>query len=157
MKQTPDLDKAQHNMRPGAITRNGFLGDDRRNVIEILIDDEARVRRLGVSHAGIAARMRALRAAGMSGLGEGARVPPHYEVRVESVRGRLPCPFGHKGLYPKTNVTVRNLALQREVIFTDLSIHMIEAHGFYEGRHGDFRVDPEELVAVLNVAPLPAE
>lgn len=151
MKQTPDLDKAQQNMRPGVITRNGFLGEDRRNLIDVLIDDEARVRRLGVTHAAIATRMRELRAAGVRGLGETISVAPHYEVRVDSVRGRLPCPFVHKGLYPKTNVTVRNLKRDREVTFTDLGIHMIEAHGFYEGLGGDFRLDPEDLVAVLDV------
>jgi hypothetical protein len=82
-------------------------------------------------------------------------VPPHFEVRVESVRGGLPCPFGHAGLYPKLNVAVRNLAHGGELLFTELNIHLIEAHGFYEGRGAAFRVDPDVLAQVLELEPEP--
>lgn len=151
MKQTSDMDLIQRNMRPGAITRAGLMGPDRRNLAEVLVDDDARVRRLGVTHCAIAARMRELRLAGAKGLGETIAVAPHFEVRVDSVRGRLPCPFIHKGLHQKTNITVRNLRTGAETSYTDLHIHMIEAHGFYEGRGSEFRLDPEALVGVLEV------
>jgi hypothetical protein len=84
-------------------------------------------------------------------LGEFISIAPHFEVRVDSVRGRMPCPFGERGLYPKTNVTVRNLKTGREVAYTDLNIHLIAAHGLYEGRGTPFRVEPAELAAVLEV------
>ncbi len=151
MKQSPQLQKAQQNMRPGVITRDGFLGKDTRNLIDILIDDEAEVQRLGVTHSDIAERMIELRDAGMRGLGEFINVEPHYEVRVDSVRGKLPCPFGDPGIFPKTNTTVRNLKKGREITYTDLNIHMIMAHGFYEGRGSGFRLEPSDLVEVLEV------
>lgn len=153
MKQSATLDRVQENMHPGVITAGGFLGADTRKLGEILDDDNARVRRLGLTHEAIAARMRAMLADGARGLGDDVTIPPHFEVRVDSVRGKLPCPFNHKGLYQKTNVTVRNLALGRGVVFTDLSIHMIERHGFYEGQGGAFRLDPETLAAVLEICP----
>jgi len=151
VKQSPQLQKAQQNMRPGVITRDGFLGKDTRNLIDILIDDEAEVQRLGVTHSDIAERMIELRDAGMRGLGEFINVEPHYEVRVDSVRGKLPCPFGDPGIFPKTNTTVRNLKKGREITYTDLNIHMIMAHGFYEGRGSGFRLEPSDLVEVLEV------
>ena len=151
MKQTPQMQRVQDNMRPGAITLEGFLGNDIRNLEDILIEDDAEVKRMGLTHGDIASRMIELREAGKEGLGEFITVPPHFEVRVDSVRGKLPCPFEHPGLLPKTNITVRNTRLGREITYTDLQIHLIEAHGFYEGRGSRYRTDPEELVEVLEI------
>ncbi len=153
MKKSAALNRIQEHMAPGVLTAEGFLGRDRRALVEILADDEARVRRLGLTHSDIAARMRELRVAGAKGLGEAMDVPPHFEVRVDGVRGKLPCPFDHRGLYAKVNVTVRNLALNREITYTDLSVHMIDNHGFFEGVGSPFRLDPEELVVILEVRP----
>ncbi len=152
MKQTVQMDRIQQNMAPGVMTRDGFLGTDGRKLIDILISDDAAVKRLDLDHRKIAAAMRHLRNAGTRGLGELITVPPHFEVRVESVRGKLPCPFGHPGLVAKTNITVRNLKQDREITFTDLHIHLIEAHGFYEGKGSSFRLDPADLVEILEVS-----
>ncbi|HPB12006.1 MAG TPA: hypothetical protein PLT74_12145, partial [Kiritimatiellia bacterium] len=133
MKQSRQDDIIQDRMRPGVITRDGLLGSDRRSLRDILEADEAEVRRLGLSHAVIAARLRALRDAGAQGLGEPVTVFDHFEVRVDSVRGLLPCPFPHEGLCRKEFVDVRNLRSGERVTYTEMNIHMIEAHGFYEG------------------------
>ncbi len=77
---------------------------------------------------------------------------PHYEVRVDTVRGKLPCPFADPGMFPKTNVTVRNRLTGREITFTDLHIHLVRAHGFYEGRGCPFRLEPKDLAEVLEIA-----
>ena len=58
MKQSPDLTTAQERMKPGVITSCGFLGPDRRNLIEILVEDEALVQRLNTTHKKIAQRMK---------------------------------------------------------------------------------------------------
>lgn len=151
MKQTPQMRKIQDKMAPGVITRDGFLGEDRRNLVDILTTDDGTVRRLGYRHQDIAMRMVELRDAGMAGLAEFIDVGERFEVRVDSVRGKLPCPFGDPGIFPKTNTTVRNKRLGREVTFTDLHIHLIGSHGFYEGLGSAFRLDPEELIAILEV------
>jgi len=157
MKQTRILDMAQARMQPGVITLQGFLGHDTRRLIDILIADDAAVQRLGLTHACIAARMQELRDAGAKGLGEPIRVDPHFEVRVDSVRGKLPCPFGDIGLHQKTNTTVQNLETGNSISYTDLNIHMIREHGFYEGKGGTFREDPAHLAEVLEIAPPPDE
>lgn len=155
MKETPQMQRARANMRPGKISLPGFLGGE-RDLARRLDEDAEAVKRLGLTHAAVAARMRALRDAGAAGLGEFIAVPPHFEVRVDSVRGRLPCPFGERGLHPKTNVIVRNLATGRELTYTDLHIHLVAAHGFYEGRGTPYRLEPADLAAVLEVGPDPA-
>lgn len=151
MKQTEQLRKAQERMGPGIITRDGFLGADGRSLVDILTGDEAAVNRLGATHGDIADRMIGLRDAGAGGLGEFLDVPPHFEVRVDSVRGKLPCPFGDPGIFPKTNTTVRNTRLGREITYTDLHIHMIGSHGFYEGRGSPYRLEPADLAEILEV------
>lgn len=152
MKQTPEMDRYQHNMRPGCITLRGMLGSDRRNLSDIITDDNAEVKRLGTTHEAIAARMQDLRDAGVAGLGEAITVQEHFEVRVDSVRGKLPCPF-EDGIVQKVFVQVKNKAIDKTITYTDLHIHMIKEHGFYEGHESGFRLPPKDLVEMLEVHP----
>jgi len=151
MKQTVELQKAQGQMAPGVITRDGFLGTDSRPLVDILVADDAEVKRLGLTHELIARRMSELRDAGARGLGEYIEVEGGFEVRVESVRGKLPCPFGDVGLFPKTSISVRSSGHERELVYSDLLIHLIHAHGFYEGKGNPFRLEPREIAEVLDV------
>jgi hypothetical protein len=89
----------------------------------------------------------------MRGLGDYISVEPHFEIRVDSVRGRLPCPFGDPGVFPKTNIFVRNIDKKMEITYTDMHIHLIGSHGFYEGKGSPFRLDPKDLVNVLEIEP----
>lgn len=151
MKQTPQMEKIEENMRPGVITLSGFLGNDDRKLIDILIDDDALVKRLGYTHKGIAEKMIEFRRKGLAGLGDFVTVDNHFEVRVDSVRGKLPCPFGDPGVFPKVNITVRNLKSGKELTYTDLNIHLILVHGFYEGKGSLFRLEPEDLITILEI------
>lgn len=151
MKQTVQMNIIQDHMQPGVITLEGFLGTDQRKLIDILSEDYGSVNNLKLSHQQIAMRMLEFKNLGIAGLGEFISLAPHFEVRVDSVRGKLPCPFGDPGIFPKTNITVKNLALQKEVTYTDLNIHMILSHGFYEGLGSLFRIEPKYLVDVLEV------
>lgn len=153
MKQSPELQKIQEEMKPGAITLNGFLGPDTRALIDILAEDEQSVKNLGLTHAEIGRAMSEIRNAGKKGLGEFTHVDPNFEVRVESVRGKLPSPFGGPGLYPKTNTQVRNTQIDKEVVFSDMQIHLIGDHGFYEGKGSPYRLEPALLAEVLEIVP----
>jgi hypothetical protein len=154
MKQSPQTKQIVQNMQPGVITLEGFLGTDRRDLQEILEDDNGIVKRMHLTHQRIAHRMNEFRQRGEKGLGEFISIEPHFEVRVDTVRGKLPCPFLHPGIYRKANTTVRNTKLGREITYTDLHIHMIEAHGFYEGKGSRFRLEPEDLAEILEVKPV---
>ncbi len=157
MKQSPQMQKIQENMRAGVLTLHGFLGNDHRNLVDILEEDGGIVGRLGTTHKDIAERMQYFRDKGLHGLGEFIKVGDHFDVRVETVRGKIPSPFGGPGLYDKTNTTVRNLKLDKEVTYTDINIHFIRDHGFYEGKGSPFRQEPEELVEVLEIEPRPQQ
>ncbi len=153
MKQSPQLQKIQEQMKPGVITLHGFLGKDDRNLVDILIEDEAAVSRLGLTHLQIGRRMAELREKGERGLGEYIDVAPHFQVRVETVRGKLPSPFGGPGLHQKTNTAVRNLQLGEEVVYSDMQIHLVRDHGFYEGKGSPFRLEPARTAEILEIEP----
>lgn len=152
-EQSRQLWKIQEQMRPGIVALLGFLGNDKRSLSEILQADEESVKRWGLSHKQLAMRMQELREAGLNGLGEFIHVPPYFEVRVDSVRGKLLCPFGDPGLHAKTNIVVRNLKSNRELTYTDLHIHLIGEHGFYEGKGFAYRLDPEDIILTLELVP----
>jgi hypothetical protein len=151
MKQSVQLARIQEQMKPGIITLDGFLGTDERNLIDILVEDDGVVRRSGRTHQDIAERMQYFRDAGLDGLGEFMSLDDHFEVRVDSVRGKLPSPFGGPGMYEKINTTVRNTALGREITYTDMHIHFVRDHGFYEGHGSPYRIEPEDLIVILEV------
>lgn len=152
MKQTEQMKEIQERMRPGVITLDGFLGDDARNLVDILEEDDALVKRLGLSHESIARRLQELRDAGKEGIGDPVAVAPHFEVSVDIARGKLPCPFGHRGLVRKTLVSVRNLETDLLIEYTDMNIHLIAGHGFYQGKGSPYRLEPEDLAEALEIA-----
>ncbi|MCG2681449.1 MAG: hypothetical protein L6455_16010 [Kiritimatiellae bacterium] len=138
-------------MQPGQIACDGFLGNDPRSLAAIMAADQAAVNRIGLSHRQIARRMIEFRDAGQKACGDWITIPPRWEVRVDSARGKLLCPFGDPGLYPKTSITVRDIQNGTEITFTDLHIHLIGRHGFYEGSGCAFRVEPARLAEVLDI------
>lgn len=153
MKQSPQLQRIQNNMRPGVIALEGFLGTDRRMLGDILLADDAAVHRLGLTHKQIAARMQLFRDAGAKGLGIEIHVAAHFEVAVDGVRGILPCPFEDQVALHKVNTTVMNERLGESITFTDLGIHLVAMHGFYGGKGSPYRTSPKDLVRILEIEP----
>ncbi len=70
MKQTVEFDKIQQQMQKGVITLHGFLGDDKRKLVDILESDNLTVKNLRRTHEVIADRMEYFRKSGTEGLGE---------------------------------------------------------------------------------------
>jgi len=151
MKQSPELDAVEARMRAGGIARDGFLGRDRRSLCEILEADRNALGRLGLTAEQVADRLTYFTDSARGGLGTTVLIDNVYQVRVESVRGVLPCPWGHAGLYPKTNVFLRNLANGVELTWTALQLHTIRDHGFFEGRGSPFRLDPRQAKEALGL------
>jgi len=151
MKPAEPADALVRAMQPGNISREGFLGNDSRSLAEIVAADQAEVARLGLSHQQIARRMKEFRDAGEKGLGDWVAMPPDWEVRTDAVRGQLPCPFEDRGLYKKTMITVRNMRNKSEIVYSDLLIHLIEQHGFYEGIGSVFRLEPHQIAETLEL------
>ncbi len=149
MKLTPREKQIQARMQPGAITINGFLGDDERHFHEIISDDRRILERLGITVQELADKMKYLTDKAFDNYDETVIVEEIHEVSYNTVRGRLICPFMHPGSYRKGEVVVKNLKNNLTVKWTPLSVHMIEVHGFFEGKGSKNRIEPEILYRVL--------
>ncbi len=149
MKATPQELKVMQRMQPGMITLSGFLGDDTRTLNEIVADDAATLSRLGRSCEEIADRMQFFTEKSWDSFVGGILLDEIYQVETEVVRGRLPCPYAHSGIYRKAVTTFTNTRDNITLRWSTLNIHLIREHGFFEGKGSVFRLDPETLVRAL--------
>lgn len=151
MKQNPKLKLIQENMQPGAFTAHGFLGNDSRALKDILRTDENAVAKMGLTHKDIATRMRYFTEVGKEAPDSVVIMDGIFEVLVDDHRGFIPCPFADYAHELKSNTKLINRELDREIYWSDLNIHMIEEHGFYEGEGSFFRTDPVDLAKILGL------
>jgi hypothetical protein len=140
-------------MAPGVLCRDGFLGTDRRPLREILEADEHAVAGLGTTHEAIAAKLQGIYDRARAGLGTSVDVGEGLTAVYREAMGRIPCPWGD-GSFPKGVVELT--ADDGETVpFTALSVHLISAHGFYQGRGSPFRLEPVVVADLFALAGAP--
>jgi hypothetical protein len=153
MKETPQEKLMYDNFTPGKITKEGFLGDDTRHIHDIIAADMHTLDRLGVTQEQIADRLQYFIEEGKKGL-ESVVDLGDFTTQVIWSRGMLPSPFGDpKKLYHKIIATVVNKRLQKTIRYTQLNVHLIRDHGFFEGKTSVFRLEPAEVVQILDIQP----
>lgn len=150
MKMSPEYTRAQANMQPGAITKDGFLGEDTRLLVDIIAHDEELLKQCEVDIDTAVEKMQYLLEKGMEGLGEPITVDDTWLVKIDEARGKLPCPF-EDGLFRKRNVQVEHKASGEKISFSELSLHLLQAHHFLQGKGSFFRLEPEILKKVLMI------
>ena len=148
MKMTPELKKARENMEPGVITADGFLGNDPRELSTIIDEDAQLLRSFNLDPGELTEILRHFMEEGRKGLGEPVTVDSQWLVKTDEARGYLACPW-EDGIFRKINVTVERKDTGERISFTDMSVHLLEAHGFLEGRESAFRLEPETVKNVL--------
>ncbi|HDP99319.1 MAG TPA: hypothetical protein ENN22_09075 [bacterium] len=150
MKETPQEHKIQKNFEPGEISKDGFLGKDNRHIHDIIEADERLLDRLGVTRKQLAERLQFFIDEGKKGLENEVELN-HFTVKINWARGMMPCPFGEKRLHYKIYATVFNNNLNARLHYSQLNVHMIGEHGFFQGKGSKFRLEPEELVRILEI------
>jgi hypothetical protein len=70
-------------------------------------------------------------------------------VHVEA-RGRIPSPFSGDGTFQKGQAKIMDAATGEALLITPLSIHLIEKHGFFQGKGSKYRIEPEAAARVMN-------
>lgn len=139
-------------MQPGVISLHGFLGSDRRNLLEILTADQDAVNALGLSHEQIANRLQELTTAAQKALGTAVVLERRYEVRYDESRGTISSPFGSTRRFPKDTLYLKDIESGETLQWSSLSIHMIREHGFYGGIGSPYRVDPARAARILHLS-----
>jgi len=149
VKQSPHLDRIEDAMH-GIGTLGTFMGSDSRKIYEILIDDHDVICSLGLTHDLVANRLEEVTRAAKEELGDVVEIENRYEVRADEARGSVPCPWRHPGgLFRKSRIELKDLQSGCRLLWTDLSIHLIRAHGFYQGRGSPYRLEPRIIKRVL--------
>ena len=143
MKENPIEFKVRQDMP------ESFLGDDTRPIAQIVESDEAELNAAGLTAQQLAGVMRRLTAKGLESLGDEAEVDG-FRVQVEEYMGRIGCPFKHAVREAKRNTRAAN-AKGRTMTWSDMSIHLIESHSFFQGEGSPYRLEPLELAEFLGL------
>ena len=143
MKENPIDSKVRQDMQ------ERFLGSDTRLIAQIIESDEAELRAAGLGADELARAMRRLTEKGMESLGDEV-LADGFRVRVEEYMGQIGCPFKHAVREAKRNTTAVD-PRGRVMTWTDMSIHLIERHGFFQGEGSDYRLEPLELAEFLGL------
>lgn len=151
MKQSPELEQIQNNMMPGALSAHGFIGDDSRKLVDIIQGDLAALQHMGITQEALADAMQTMTDIGIQGLGRPEPMEGRYEIEVEDYKGEIPCPFKDQTKAHKRQTRVRQLDTGITMRWTDLNIHMIRHHGFFEGYGSPYRLDPTGLARFLGL------
>jgi len=150
MKMSPEYKKIQESLLPGVITASGFLGDDKRSVIDIIEDDEEMMRHYDLDYDSVIKKMEYFLEYGKKGLGDYISVDKTWLARTEEARGHLPCPFGD-GLQRKITCEIVLEETGEKLLFSTFSLHLLKEHHFHQGKGSLFRIDPAQLKAVLKL------
>jgi hypothetical protein len=148
-------------MRPGAFSQRGFLGEDER--LEDVLEADARtLEELGLSAEELATPLDRLIDAAEASRGRSARVDDRFDIRIEVFTGFQICPWApepHSGQCPAAGGVrhasvewhLRNRRTGDRLAGPGLIVHLIRAHGFFEGLQSPSRVDPRALARILEL------
>lgn len=145
----------EKDMRPGASSSAGFLGQDEKLLEILAADNQFIVDELSLTHQELAKHLHAM---GTIWFWQTKNKQPEapflyhgrkFKVKGMTARGKMPSPFAD-GTESGSNVTVFNLDNGKKVGYALLVPHMIERYGFYEGKGTRYRVDPRDILAVFD-------
>ena len=149
MKESPQDKKLDEILRSSRLVAGGFMGHDTRSVSEIVASDAMTLSGWDFTKEQVAAHMGHITNIAKSGLGTWVRIDENLEAKVDEARGWLTCPWPHPGTFPKRITSIRAIETGTSLRWSDLNIHLIGEHGFFEGKGSDFRIEPAELVRVI--------
>jgi len=150
MKQSPRDKKLEEVLRSTKLVAGGFMGTDPRHPDEVIEQDAAMLEKLGITAARVAERMQVLTELSIPRLGNWIdHATLKLRIKSEDYKGSLVCPWPPPGRFDKRITTVEHTESGRQLVWTDLNIHMIAEHGFFEGKGAFFRIEPSEIVEIL--------
>ncbi len=150
MKEHPKDQLLRPDMGPGRLVRDGFLGEDQRSLTEIIDTDAAQLAAAGVRPEEMADALERLTQRGLENPGAPVEAGS-FMVTVEEYLGLIGCPFKDGVRLAKRNTEACNRETGKALRWTDLSIHLIRAHGFFQGRGSPYRLEPVEVAAFLKL------
>lgn len=155
-----DLDLIEARMRPGRLSRSGFLGPH-ESLRDVMAADAAAMWDIGLSFEAVGNRLELLLDAGLDSPDRTAIVEGNYEVRLEQFLGYQMCPWARRGqcegrrlVYASIDWTIVDLHNQETMSGPGMIVHLMVDHRFCEGRESPRRVDPVRLARFLGLDPV---
>jgi hypothetical protein len=149
MKESPQIQKLEAVLRSSKLVAGGFMGTDRRGLSEIIEADAVQISRLGFTIKQIAARMQEITDIAKAALGNWVDLDDKHRVRVDEAKGIIVCPWPHPGRFAKRVTIVNNTESDENIHWSDLNIHLIAEHSFFEGKGSTFRIEPDILAKII--------
>ena len=149
MKKTPEEKILEELLGSSQIVAGGFLGNDSRSLHDIIKADAVILAKLKYSHHQIAERMQQLTNIAKAALGTWVKVDEKTCARTEEAKGPLICPWPHPGAFAKRITVVKNVNSQDTIKWSDLNIHLIKDHHFFEGKGAAYRLEPKQLIDII--------
>jgi hypothetical protein len=149
MKESPQTKNLEKLLRSSKLVAGGFMGDDARSVYEIIDADMAELSRLRFTAKQVAGRMQQITDIAVPGLGMWVKLDEQRQVKIDEAKGWLICPWPHPGKFAKRLTTVRLAKSGAKIRWSDLNIHLIGEHGFFEGKGSSYRIEPGTLIAAI--------
>lgn len=164
----------EQQMRPGALSEEGFLGFD-ECLDDVISKDNETLRSLGLTHQQFADRLETLiqkahrlmhdyrgRDSYWKIVEKGLLVESKYHVSWKTYMGYQGCPFGcadraetlefRRMALSDTDYIISNNDTGESIFFSELHLHLIRDHLFFEG-NTKYRLDPETCARVLDINP----
>lgn len=152
MKENPADQATRERLEPGHLSVDGFLGDDKRPIADIIAADTGIVEAAGLNVETLGNFLEKLHVTADGGW-EG-RVPMFdgkISVRSDETLGQIPCPFACGAQCHKAEIIVKDADGNDLLRFTPLDAHLIAAHGFFEGKGAHYRIEPQALVVLYRL------
>jgi hypothetical protein len=149
----------EKDMRPGGASdvgsESGFLGRHEKLLDVLAADNRYVVEELGLTHQALAKHLHAVGTIGLwqhahkKGETEFVYHGRKFKVKIEFSKGYQLSPF-LDGTRTNSDATVYNLENGKTLHYSLLVPYMIERYGFYEGKGTPYRVDPRQVVSVID-------
>lgn len=152
MKQNPAEQTIRDRLEPGHLSIDGFLGDDKRPLADIIAADTGEVEAAGLTVEELGKFLEDLHLAADAGWE--SRIPAFggkITVRSDETLGQIPCPFACGEHCHKSVIGVKDANGDDLLSYTPLGAHLIRKHGFFEGKGAPCRIEPKELIALYRL------
>ncbi len=125
------------------------MGDDSRSPAEIIETDTAELVHLNITGKELAQKMQEITDKAKEWLGNWVAVNERLQARVDEAKGVIVCPWPHPGRFDKRVTFLKDVKANTQIKWSDLNIHLIAEHGFFEGKGAAFRIEPAEIIKML--------
>jgi hypothetical protein len=137
---------------PSRFSAEGFLGSDQRRPEDIIHDDAAALARLGIDKSKLVDALRNACVAADRGLGAPVRLAGGVSAVSRDWRGRTPSPFPGEGTFAKGETVFSDDTTGASFSISPLSLHLIDKHGFFQGKGSPYRVEPEIAARMMELS-----